>query len=218
MMKTLFEMESYYNQRAKEYENVYHIEDRQEDIKTLSNMLKESLERHHILEIACGTGFWTKSLSPYAKSIVAVDQSFETLEIAHSKNLESTVVQFIQDDAYDLSKINDSFNAAFAGFWWSHIPKNRYTEFLTKLHGKLQPRSKVLFFDNQYIEGNSTPISKIDSDKNSYQIRKLKDGSTHEIIKNFPTDKELNEIFLNYTKELKIHRWKYYWLLEYHIN
>lgn len=216
-MQTTQVMESYYNLRAQEYEKIYQIGDRQEDIKSLSQKLQESLSDRRILEVACGTGFWTQIMASSARSILALDQSLETLEIARTKKLFNKEIQFIQDDAYTLAKANDSFNAAFAGFWWSHISKNRIIEFLKNLHGKLMPGAKVLFFDNQYIEGISTPINRTDIGGNTYQLRTLADGSRHEIIKNFPTDEDLKIILGGLSKNLVIHRWKYYWMIEYEI-
>ena len=45
--------------------------------------------------------------------------------------------------------------------------------------------------DNQYVLGSSTPISRTDAEGNTYQTRPLKDGSSHEVLKNFPTHAQL---------------------------
>jgi len=50
-----------------------------------------------------------------------------------------------------------------------------------------------VFFDNRYVEGSSTPISRRDAQGNTYQARKLDNGSAHEVLKNFPTERELIE-------------------------
>ena len=36
-------------------------------------------------------------------------------------------------DAYALPESLGRFNAAFAGFWWSHVPRQRLAEFLASL-------------------------------------------------------------------------------------
>ena len=45
--------------------------------------------------------------------------------------------------------------------------------------------------DNKYVKGSSTPISRTDAHGNTYQTRPLKDGSTHEVLKNFPSHLQL---------------------------
>ena len=48
--------------------------------------------------------------------------------------------------------------------------------------------------DNRYVEGSSTPVTERDADGNGYQLRKLADGSTHRVLKNFPTEAELEAL------------------------
>ena len=52
----------------------------------------------------------------------------------------------------------------------------------------------MVFFDNCYVEGSSTPLSRTDAAGNTYQSRRLDDGSTHEVLKNFPAKKALVEM------------------------
>jgi len=42
--------------------------------------------------------------------------------------------------------------------------------------------------DNRYVDGSSTPISERDADGNTYQRRRLADGSDNRVLKNFPTE------------------------------
>ncbi|RPI69055.1 MAG: class I SAM-dependent methyltransferase [Geobacteraceae bacterium] len=75
-----------------------------------------------VLEIACGTGYWTKFIAPSAAHIVAVDSAPETIRIAKERVPEG-IVQFVVGDAYALPVHLGEFSAAFAGFWFSHVPK-----------------------------------------------------------------------------------------------
>ena len=43
------------------------------------------------------------------------------------------------------------------------------------------------------ILGAGLPIARQDDEGNTYQIRKLADGSEHEVLKNFPAETELTE-------------------------
>jgi demethylmenaquinone methyltransferase/2-methoxy-6-polyprenyl-1,4-benzoquinol methylase len=69
--------------------------------------------------------------------------------------------------------------------------------------------------DNLYVEGNNTPISRFDTEGNSYQIRKLKDNSQYEILKNFYNENELRNYFKDYGSKIVINDLKYYWILKY---
>ena len=135
------------------------------------------LLRRRLLEIACGTGYWTQHLARKATGIVALDASSETLELAAAKELPPQRVAFHVADAYDLPDELGSFDGAFAGFWWSHVPVRSQSRFLTALDRRLLPGARVVLLDNLYVAGNSTPISHRDDDGNAYQRRRLADGS-----------------------------------------
>jgi demethylmenaquinone methyltransferase/2-methoxy-6-polyprenyl-1,4-benzoquinol methylase len=200
----------YYAKRAHEYERVYRKPERQEDLHQLRALVKRSFAGKTVLEIACGTGYWTECLSEVARAVTAIDANDEVLEIARLKPLDWKKVILRRADAYDLSTLPAEFDAAFAGFWWSHIPRSRLAEFLGQLHHKLL-RGRMVFLDNAYVEGSSTRVSRIDSDGNTYQIRCLDDGSQFEVLKNFPTDQELRTALAPHCESLRIDRLQYYW-------
>ena len=211
------DVETYYADRAYEYNKTYLRPERQKDIKRLHQLLKNLLSGHRVLEIACGTGYWTKTITSVSKLVTAVDINEEVLQIAKNRGIPSDKVIFIQDDVFSLNKIQNNFSAGFAGFWWSHILKSKLKRFLALFHSKLQPGALLIFFDNRRVEGSSTPISRIGIDGNTYQIRKLEDGREYEILKNFPTKKEILETLGNKVKNLKVKFLKYFWIVSYNI-
>jgi demethylmenaquinone methyltransferase/2-methoxy-6-polyprenyl-1,4-benzoquinol methylase len=218
-------MERYYAQRAPYYERVYHKPERQADLKKLREMVVATLAGKNVLEVACGTGYWTEIIAPTAKSIVAVDVNEEVLAVARSKPIESGKVRFLQGDAYNLPQVERSFDAAMVGFWWSHVPKARLHGFLQGLHQALKPGATVMVFDNAYVEGSSTPLSRKDSDGNpvcfrdsegnTYQERVLDDGSVHQIVKNFPTEEEIRTTLRSMARDIDVTFMTYYWVLKY---
>jgi hypothetical protein len=111
-----------------------------------------------------------------------------------------------------------SFDAAFAGFWWSHVPRERVVEFLDSLHRCLTSGARVLFMDNVYAEGSSTPVAEVDAHGNTYQMRPLADGSRLRVLKNFPSEDELLERLAPHAASLKFEALQYYWLLEYRLK
>ena len=49
----------------------------------------------------------------------------------------------------------------------------------------------MIMLGNNLVSGSSTEISRTDIEGNTYQTRKLKDGSLHEVLKNFPDHQQL---------------------------
>ena len=91
--------------------------------------------------------------------------------------------------------------------------------FLSGLHRRLEPGAIVVFLDNRHVEGSSTPISRVDSDGDSYQERRLKDGSTREVLKNFPEEEELEDAAAQAGGEnVRLTQWRHYWCLEYRVT
>jgi SAM-dependent methyltransferase len=211
-------MIEYYAKRAYEYEKIYEKPERQDDLAMLKELLSDSFGGKKVLEVACGTGYWTQFVAKSAKSIFASDANREVLEIARTKSFGICKVEFAEDDAYCLKKAICHYDAGFHAFWWSHIPVQRIAEFLKTFHSKLISGAKVIMIDNKFIEGNSTPISRHDEDGNTYQIRSLKDGSRHEVLKNFPSSGDIQNQLKNFATDIKIQLMDYYWVAEYRVK
>lgn len=210
-------MKEYYNKRAKEYEQIYHRDDpvRQSELAKIKNLLRNSFRNKSVLEVACGTGYWTEAVAQTAKNITAVDYSVEMIQLAKTKEIKAT---FIDDDAFSLKNVSDIFNAGLANFWFSHIPKAQINSFLNTFHKKLQPKSTVIMTDNIFNKDIGGEIIKKYRDENSYKVRTLNDGTSFQIIKNYYNEEELNIIFKKYSSEINIHFGKYYWWIKYKLN
>ncbi len=206
------ELVDYYRRRAGEYEAIYAKPERQADLAFLRTAVLRGLDGARVLEIACGTGYWTEVIARRAASVTATDLAEEPMQIARSKVYERGNVVFREADAYVLPNALGRFDAAFAGFWWSHVPRERIAEFVRSLHARLEPGARVLLLDNRYVEGNSTPLVSTDAAGNTYQDRRLADGSVTRIVKNFPTGDELQRCV---KPDLAYQELEYYWLAEY---
>ena len=208
-------LRKYYAARAREYERIYAKPERRADIAQLQLLLPGFFTDCRVLEVACGTGYWTSFLMQEAKSIVAVDVSPETLEVAGEKDWPRGRVTFRVADAYALPEDLGIFDAAFAGFWWSHVPLRGRAAFLDSLDRRLRAGSRVLFLDNLFVRGSSTPIAHRDVDGNTYQRRRLDDGSEHVVLKNFPSEAELRAEVAPFGQNVQFAALQYYWLLRY---
>jgi demethylmenaquinone methyltransferase/2-methoxy-6-polyprenyl-1,4-benzoquinol methylase len=207
-------LKQYYAARAPEYDRVYAKPERQQDLRAIERWLPGVLRDRDVLEVACGTGYWTQFLAPAARRLLAIDASAEVLRIARSR-VESAPVRFVLGDAYRLPLHSRRFDGAFAGFWFSHVPIARVGEFLHGLHRALVPSARVVLLDNRFVESSSTAISGRDAQGNTYQLRQLEDGSVHRVLKNFPTTQELQRAVQGVAKEVRHHEWQHFWALEY---
>ena len=98
---------TYYARRAAEYESIYQIPERQGDLRQLESLAPEPFHGLDVLEIACGTGYWTQFIARSARRILAVDYSPEVLEIAQKKKTYGNCdVSFRESDAYALSNVD----------------------------------------------------------------------------------------------------------------
>lgn len=209
-------MADYYARRALSYERIYHKPERQADLRVLEAMLPERFEGRRVLEIACGTGWWTAHGATRCASWLATDLNPETMAVARAKRYPAGRVRFATVDAYALDSLDDEpFDAAFAGFWWSHVPLQKLNAWLHSLHRRLACGARVLFVDNRYVDGSSTPISRRDAIGNSYQQRPLDDGTVHEVLKNFPDREQALAAIGPAARKVEWTALQHYWLLDY---
>jgi ubiquinone/menaquinone biosynthesis C-methylase UbiE len=212
----------YYDKRANEYDRIYQIPERQNDLASLKKLVRTAFAGRDALEIACGTGYWTEVISETAKSITAIDINAAPLALARTRTYHCPV-SFREGDAFELqSDPGHKFTAAFASGWWSHIPRAELKTFLLKLHRLLQPGASVAFCDNVFVQGMgapaSTPISRTDAEGNTWQQRKISSGEQFEIIKNFPTKEEAEHLLADVALDIQWTALQYFWLLEYRLK
>jgi demethylmenaquinone methyltransferase/2-methoxy-6-polyprenyl-1,4-benzoquinol methylase len=208
-------LEEYYARRAPEYETAYDRSERQADIKALAEMLSTAFAGEEVLEVACGTGYWTRLIAKSAKNILATDINTDMLNIARQKDYGPCSVTFVESDAYSLANIKEQYKAGFHAFWWSHIPVRRIPSFLDSFHARLRPGAKVIMVDNSCVDGSSTPISRSDEGGNTYQIRRLQDGSEHEVLKNHLSPAVIRAQLQTHVENVRVTQLTYYWIAEY---
>ncbi len=207
------DLAAYYAKRAAEYERFYDKPERKAEYAALRERVAGMLAGRRVLELACGTGYWTKVMATTAAEVTALDLNQEVLDVAASKNLPKDKVSFGICDAYALPDLGRRHDALFAGFWWSHVPLEKLEGFLNDISSKIKPGALIAFLDNRYVEGSNTPVSRRDAQGNSYQARKLDDGSLHEVLKNFPDDAELLRRASAHGTQASVEDFRYFWLL-----
>jgi SAM-dependent methyltransferase len=199
----------YYEARASEFEAVYEKPERQAELRFLRGWLAQEVRGLTLLEVACGTGYWTGVAATTAKAIFATDCNPSPLELARSKNLGPQVT-FAREDAFALPTQDHLCDGGMAHFWWSHVSLADQQRFLTHLASKLRKRAKLLMIDNTFATG-STPIARRDALGNTYQRRRLASGDDYEILKNFPTGEELRRSLEGSCASVTVLELEHYW-------
>ena len=214
MYESSEQMRAYYAERAPYYDAVYDRPERQADIRLVRDVLRSSFAGRTVLEVACGTGYWTTQIAQTAVSVMATDGASQPLNVARTRPGTETV-RFELADAYALPGSLGTFDAAFAGLWLSHVPVTERQRFFLSFHGRLVPGARVVFLDNNEVQLRDFPISETDSDGNTYQLRTLRDGSVHRVLKNFPSQDELRGLVAAEARSVSIRALQNFWLMEY---
>jgi len=203
----------YYGKRAGEYERVYAKPERQADLSVLRARLAKACAGRAVLELACGTGWWTQVIAPAAREVAALDASEEVLAVARGKSYPPGRVSFATGDAYAPPDLGRRHDLLLAAFWWSHVPLARLDGFLANAVRAVAPGALMVFLDNRFVEGSSTPIERRDAQGNAYQLRTLEDGSRHEVLKNFPSEGELIRRASKFGWGANVELLPHFWLL-----
>lgn len=91
-------------------------------------------------------------------------------------------------------------------------------QFLNSLHARLLPGARVLLIDNGLVQQKDFPIAEVDAEGNSYQLRQLRDGSIHKVLKNFPTENEMQLLLEPYAERFAYQQLDNFWLCEYELR
>jgi protein-L-isoaspartate O-methyltransferase len=204
-----------YAPHVPEHDRMYERPECQADLRRLREMLTELLAGRRVLEIACGTGYWTQHVAEVAQSVLALDVNEDLLKLAMARLRHFSNTAVLLDDAFTLSTIADTFDAGFAAFWWNHVPRQQLPAFLDTFHAKLHPGALVTFVDSR--ADVSHIASRTDDAGNTYQRHHLADGAEHEVICNFPTREELEQTLRPRSRMLTIHEFPRYWCATYQL-
>jgi 2-polyprenyl-3-methyl-5-hydroxy-6-metoxy-1,4-benzoquinol methylase len=205
---------SYYHLRAKEYDRVYEHPAEQPDLQTAATLFKQLFAGKHVLEIACGTGYWTEQISGTARSVHATDINESMIEIAKKRGALKNVT-FTATDMYQLSA-GQPYDGLFGGFIWSHILLQHLDRFLDTMKTLVKPGGVIVFADSNPVPGTKhdlREISHTDAQGNTYQTRMLDDGTDHEVLKNFPAQDFLIEKLSRIGADIAYLELEYYWVV-----
>ena len=187
----LSEQRSYYRARAPEYDDWwlrregYTLDaDAREgwfaDVAELEAELGRFDPAGEVLELAAGTGIWTRRLAAYADRVTAVDASPEVLEHNREKVGPGAAVEHVVADIFAWEPLR-AFDVCFFSFWLSHVPRVRLAAFWDLVGRALKPDGRVFLIDNARTGDPRHTVSR----SGEVMRRKLSDGREFEIVKRF---------------------------------
>jgi SAM-dependent methyltransferase len=196
----LAEQSDYYRQRAPEYEDWWFRRDRYDrgedanarwfaEVSTVEAELDRFGPQGRVLELACGTGIWTRRLARDAERLTAVDGSAEMLALNHAA-LQDPAVDYLHADLFTWEP-TETYDVCFFSFWLSHVPEERFQPFWEKVRRALGPRGRVFFLDSARSERASAADHKLPVRGEETMLRRLKDGREYRIVKRFHEPQEL---------------------------
>ena len=153
------------------------------EIAIVATALWNDLPEGEILELACGTGLWTRHLTAGRRRVTAVDASPEAIEI-NRKRVDAHNVEYVVADLFSWEPPAARFDAVFFGFWLSHVPASRFDTFWQTVRKALKPGG-VAFFVDSLFDQTSTATDHDRLDQSGIVKRKLNDGRTFRIVKVF---------------------------------
>jgi SAM-dependent methyltransferase len=179
----LDEQRRYYAARAPEYEDWwwrrgrYALDPEREaawfaDVAEVDARLAAFAPSGTVLELAAGTGIWTRKLVGLAERVVAVDANAETL------TLNTDEAELVRADIFEW-RPSERFDLCFFSFWLSHVPLDCFDDFWRLVRDALRPAGRVFLVDNAAGDAAHTGTDQADGE----ETRSLADGRRFRIVK-----------------------------------
>lgn len=187
----LKEQMAYYRTRAGEYDESlvkFHRlasgenqeADKEPDvIEKGTRLLQQMGPFEQVLELACGTGIWTRVLFQLGRDVTAIDAAPEMLALARQK-VSGASAHFEQANLFTWQPTRE-YDLVFFAFWLSHVPPEALDAFLDKVRRAVRPGGWMVIIDQDVPTDEDRQIAKGDI----YAVRPVLDGRTFTIVKVF---------------------------------
>jgi len=197
----LDEQKRYYAARAPEYDDWWHRRGRYElepdalarwweDVAEADAALEAFAPSGSVLELAAGTGIWTRKLVRMAERVVAVDANRETLA------LNTDEAEHVVADLFAW-RPEETFDVVFFSFWLSHVPEARLDDFWALVRSALKRGGRIFLVDNN-VKGDPTHRGRARVDA-GVERRQLSDGREFDIVKHYRTPADFPHLELHVT-------------------
>ena len=147
-----------------------------------------------VLEIASGTGTWTRVLLEHASSVTALDSAPEMHRQSRRKLRDDARVRYVEADVLSWEP-ERLYDVVFFANWLSHVPPELFDSFWANVRRAVRPGGRVVVVDESsdapqhdhlhetYVADETVPVV----------VRPLQDGTRFNIVKVFWDPAELGE-------------------------
>lgn len=192
---------TYYQARAPEYDAWWERQGRYDrgpdanarwfaETADLERALARFRPQGDILELACGTGLWTRILAAHARRLTAVDAAPEMIERNRSR-LAGAAVEYVEADLFEWQPEPGAYDLCFFAFWLSHVPESRFEPFWRMVATALRPGGRVFFIDSDRSDRSTASDHRLPPADAETMLRRLDDGREFWIVKRFYAPKWL---------------------------
>lgn len=136
-----------------------------------------------VLELACGTGLFTRLVAPRVARLTAVDASPEVIAINRAR-VGADNVEYVDADLFAW-RPQRRYDAVFFSFWLSHVPDERFAAFWTLVAAALAPGGAAYLIDSAFDPTSTAKDHVLPGREAGVVTRKLNDGREFLIVKVF---------------------------------
>lgn len=184
------EMHFYFDERAEEYDDFYagkgpaiqHYGGMYvKDFAQIAEVVSE-FRGKHLIDIACGTAYWSQFYASACEEVTCLDQSANMLNQAQAriKDQELEAPNLIHADVFDIDLGAAVYDRAFVSILLSHFSREQDTAFFARLKQILQPGGELMVVDSLWNPRRSKYRK-----QESIEERGLKDGRKFRVFKRY---------------------------------
>ena len=176
-------------------------------VRTSQRQLVAAIDELHpvgrVLEIAGGTGAFTRELVRHADALTVLDASPESLTINRGElGHAAAEVDWVQADVFGWTPDDDGYDVVFFAYWLSHVPPGRFAPFWELVRSALRPGGRAFLIDSTAdsitrrealagpAEAGHVERDVLDA---GISIRRLDDGRRFRVVKVVRSPQELVE-------------------------
>jgi ubiquinone/menaquinone biosynthesis C-methylase UbiE len=199
---------SYYSERADEYDDIYLGKGHasidpdvyKRDVAKVSEIVSR-FGKGHLIDIACGTGFWLPNYARNCNQITFLDQSERMLSKCKDRVEElglTAISSFIQGDFLDVNLETWKYDCALVGFLLSHLTFEQERVFFRKLEEILRSNPQLMLIDSAWNKRREKY-----REKEGIQERVLNDGRIFRIYKRYFEKSDVEEMLKRYNFKVR---------------
>jgi demethylmenaquinone methyltransferase/2-methoxy-6-polyprenyl-1,4-benzoquinol methylase len=135
------------------------------------------------LELACGTGLFTRHLAPRVGRLTAIDASPEVLAL-NCARMKGAPIDYVLADLFDWQP-RERYDLVFMSFWLSHVPEARLERFWHMVADALADGGSAYVIDSAHEPTSTARDHPLPSRDAGVVRRRLDDGRAFQVVKVF---------------------------------